>query len=105
MEFYSTLQETLERRFEDMDEVRDITNHGISAGFSGFIYYNEINAFFNEFESEIEDYMFDMVGDGWLVDIATNSRNMQDMINTVVWVVVESWCSTTVNLIDEACAA
>ena len=102
MKFYPTLQETLARRFEDMDEVRDISNHGINCGYSGFIYYYELNQFFNEFESEIEDYMFDMVGDGWLVDIANKSSNMQDMINTVVWIVAESWCHNKVDLIDEA---
>ena len=96
MKFYPTLQETLARRFEDMDEVRDISNHGINCGYSGFLYTYEINAFFDEFESEIEEYMFDMVGDGWLVDIANKSSNMQDMINTVVWIVVESWCHNKV---------
>jgi len=105
MKFYPTLQETLARRFDDMDEVRDISNHGMDCGWSGFIYNYELNKFFDEFESEIEDYMFDMVGDGWLVDIANKSSNMQDMINTVVWIVVESWCHNKVDLIDEACAA
>ena len=105
MKFYPTLSETLARRFDDMDEVRDISNHGMDCGWSGFIYSYELNKFFDEFESEIEDYMFDMVGDGWLVDIANKSSNMQDMINTVVWIVVESWCHHKVDLIDEACAA
>ena len=105
MKFYPTLQETLARRFEDMDEVRDISNHGINCGYSGFIYYGELNAFFNEFESELEEYMFDMFGDGWLVNIANDSNSMQDMINTVVYIVAESWCHHKVDLIDEAMAA
>ena len=101
MEFYSSLQETLEKRFDDKDEVRDVSNHGISSGFSGFLYYNEINAFFDEFESEIEEYMYDMIGDGWLVDIANKSSNIQDMINTVVWIVAESYCHQKVDEMDE----
>tara|TARA_R110002012_G_scaffold10705_1_gene48495 strand:- start:322 stop:639 length:318 start_codon:yes stop_codon:yes gene_type:complete len=105
MKFYPTLQETLARRFEDMDEVRDVSNHGISGGFNGFIYNYELNEFFNEFESEIEEYMFDMFGDGWLVNIANDSSNIQDMINTVVYIVAESWCHHKVDLIDEAIAA
>ena len=105
MKFYPTLQETLARRFEDMDEVRDISNHGITGGFSGFLYTYEINEFYNAFDSEIEDYMYDMLGDGWLVDIANKSSNMQDMQNTIVWIVAESWCHNKVDLIDEATAA
>ena len=101
MEFYSSLQETLEKRFDDKDEVRDVSNYGISGGFSGFIYYKEINAFFEAFESEIEEYMYDMNGDGWLVEIANKSSNIQDMINTVVWIVVESYCHQKVDEMDE----
>ena len=106
MKFYPTLDETLAKRFEPhtedgMAEIRDISNHGLNCGFSGFIYNYEINEFFNEFESEIEDRMFNMYGDGWLVDIANRSSNMQDMNNIVVWSVVEMWCHHVVDVIDD----
>ena len=101
MDFKFTLQETLDNRFDDNDEIRDISTYGISGGFSGFIYTTEINAFYNEFEDEIEEYMYDMMGDGWLVDIANRSSNMQDMINTLVWTVVESWCHSKVDEMEE----
>lgn len=102
MKFEFTLQETLANRFNDPDEIRDVSNHGISGGFSGFIYTYEINAFYNEFEDEIVEYMEDMIGDGWLVEIANKSSNMQDMQNTIVWTVVESWCHSKVDEMDEA---
>ena len=62
MDFKFTLQETLENRFDDPDEIRDISNHGITGGFSGFIYNYEIDNFYNEFEREIEDMLIDDLG-------------------------------------------
>ena len=62
MKFYSTLNETLEKRFTDMDEVSDVATHGINSGYSGFLYNYEINEFFNEFETEIENYLEDIFG-------------------------------------------
>ena len=102
MEFMATLLLTLANRFNDPDEIRDVSNHGISGGFSGFLYTYEINAFYNEFEDEIVEYMYDMMGDGWLVEIANKSSNMQDMQNTIVWIVAESYCHQKVDEMDEA---
>lgn len=109
MKFYPTLDETLTKRFEPhtedgLAEIRDVSNHGIEGGFSGFIYHYELNEFFNEFESEIEDRMFDVFGDGWLCDIANRSNNMQHMRDLVVWSVVEMWCHNVVDVMDQAAA-
>ena len=104
MEFKFTLQETLENRFDDLDEVRDISNHGITGGFSGFIYTYEINAFYNEFESEIEDYVIDDLGYTF-EQLSEGVTSFQDIKNKCVWIVAESWCHDKVDLIDEAMAA
>ena len=101
MDFKWTLEETLAERFNDMDEARDVSNYGLAGGFSGFIYHTEINEFFDRFEDEIQEYMYDMNGDGWLVEIANKSSNIQDMITTVVYIMVESWCSTRLAVADE----
>ena len=101
MKFYPTLQETLARRFEDMDEVRDISNHGINCGYSGFIYTYEINAFYNEFESEIEDYVIDDLGFTF-EQLSEGVTSCQDIKNKCVWIVAESFCHHKVDLIDEA---
>ena len=37
----------------DMDELRDIDAHGMSAGFGGFIYSTELAEKFDEYEDEI----------------------------------------------------
>ena len=100
MKFYPTLAETLARRFEDMDEVRDISNHGIQGGFNGFLYNYEINEFFNEFESEIEDYLDDL---GYTFsDLVKDEVSFQGIRNKCVWIVVEAFCHHKVDLLDEA---
>ena len=100
MKFYPTLQETLARRFEDMDEVRDISNHGIQGGFSGFIYTYEINDFYNQFESEIEDYVIDELGYTF-EQLSEGVSSFQDIKNKCVWIVAESWCHNRVDEMDE----
>ena len=104
MDFKFTLQETLENRFDDMDEVRDICKHGIAGGFNGFIYTYEINEFYNEFESEIEDYVIDDLGYTFEM-LSEGVTSFQDVRNKCVWIVAESFCHHKVDLIDEAVAA
>ena len=105
MKFYPTLQETLAQRFQPetedgLSEVRDISNHGIDSGFSGFLYYHEINEFFNEFESEIEDELEDM---GFTLSMMceNNPMSFQELRTKAVWIVVESWCHHVVDTIDD----
>ena len=109
MKFYPTLDETLSKRFEPgtedgVAELRDIVNHGMSGGVGGFIYYYEINEFYNEFEREIEDVMFDTYGDTWLSEVVGESENMQALRNTLVWSVVEYWAFSALQLVEEAVA-
>ena len=97
MEFKATLIETLATRFageEGRQEMDDINTHGISCGFSGFIYYSEINEFFNEFESEIEDFYYDAFGSEWVKDSGLADCDSFDaMRNQAVWGVVETYCA------------
>ena len=55
----------------DIDELKDIADHGMAMGVSGFIYYHENTAIFDEHDDEIQDYLSDWVhdniGDGELV--------------------------------------
>ena len=97
MKFYSTLNETLEKRFDDMDEVSDIATHGITGGFSGFIYNYEINEFFNEFETEIENYLEDIFGYQFISECFSECSDFQEMRNKAVWMVVEGWCASKVD--------
>ena len=105
MKFYPTIDETLTNRFEPhtedgLSEIRDIVNHGIMGGFSGFIYTHEIVEFFNEFKYEIETRLDDM---GLTVNDLTDDGDIDfDMLMTkAVWIVVESWCAYTLDCIDD----
>ena len=101
MKFYPTLQETLARRFDDMDEVRDVSNHGINCGYDGFLYNYEIDEFYNEFEREIEDMLIDELGYTY-EQLASDATSFQDIRNKCVWVVAEAFCHHKVDLVDEA---
>ena len=100
--FYTErLTSALLERFDDMDEVRDICSHGCEGGVSGFIYYKDTREFFEEFEDDIEDVCYDILGDDWISEIARLGGCMDIMTlkNTAVWFVVELYCQ---NVAEEA---
>ena len=103
MDFKSTLEATLNERFEgERDEMMDITEHGASSGFGGFTYTHEINEFFNEFENEIENYYYEIFGDSWLVDSnAAGCDSMDSMRAHLVWSLIEMWCLGTLDELEE----
>ena len=41
----------------ELDQLRDIVNHGMSGGVSGFIYYTDINIKYVQFKEEIISYL------------------------------------------------
>lgn len=47
----------------DIDELRDIVNHGMSGGVSGFIYTRDCVDKFNENDDTIEEYLSDWYHD------------------------------------------
>ena len=97
MDFKYNLNETLKYRFRDArDEVIDIYNHGIQGGFHGFIYTWELNEFYREFESELEDYYYDMFGNEWLAHCIDNCTSMDEVRARMVWGYVEMWCADRV---------
>ena len=53
----NTMFTILDREF-DIDELRDVVNHGMSAGVSGFIYH-ETRDIFDEHDDEIQDFLSD----------------------------------------------
>ena len=89
----SRLTDALEERFTDLDEIKDVANHGCSAGVSGFIYHYETRKFFFEYESEIEDYIDEIYG---LADftLETKPSSVSELMTDLVWFVVESWCQS-----------
>ncbi len=101
MEFFSTLLLTLAARFDDPDEIRDISNHGITGGFSGFIYSTELAEFFDRFEDEIADELEEIgVTLSQLVEDET-CWTFQEVKEKSVWIVVEMYCHRRVDEMDE----
>jgi hypothetical protein len=91
------LTDALAARFTDADEIKDVAQYGCSGGVSGFIYYKEIRDFFNEHEDDIENTIADLGYDiKDLVDVNTDS--VMELINKMVWLVVENYCQEQAEL-------
>jgi len=94
------LKLALDRRFEGsegLEELRDISRHGLSGGVGGFIYYTELNRFFHEHEAAIEETLQDMgVTLKMLIQNAPNGT-FQTIRQNAVWLVVEEYAQLRVN--------
>jgi len=90
----SRLTDALDERFNDLDEIKDVSKYGCGGGVSGFIYYKETRAFFFEHEDEIEEWMNELYfGDNYLKEITDDDNvTINQLINKIVWIVVESYC-------------
>ena len=82
----------------DIDELKDIVNHGMSAGVSGFIYTRDCVDKFNEHDDEIEEYLSDWYHDNmgennYIGAIASNGTfsvgSVDELMNKMVWAYVE----------------
>ena len=91
MDYKVTAHQTLQARFDDFSEIKDIATHGISAGYSDFIYHWECDEFFREFEEEIEDMYYEIYGDGWLEQFK-DCATFSELRTVAVWGFVEYWC-------------
>ena len=91
----SRLTVALDERFDDIQEVKDVADHGCEGGVSGFIYYSETRKFFDEYQEEIEQELEDLYGDDYLKQIL-NTSSIQDVTqlkNYMVWAAVSSYCT------------
>ena len=87
----------LDHEFE-LDELKDIVMHGMSAGVSGFIYTRDCVDKFNEHDDEIEEYLSDwyhdnMSEDNYIGAIASNGTfsvgSVDELMTKMVWSYVE----------------
>ena len=103
----SRLTDALDKRFTDLDEVKDVAKHGCEAGVSGFIYYKETRKFFEEHEDEIEEIMNEIYfGDNYFKEITGDDyMPIYQLINKIVWIVVETYCQDKLNQAEESAAA
>ena len=86
-----TLKSALDERFDDIDEVRDITKYGMSGGVSDFIYYSELSEFFNKYEEEIDDYLYE--NDIPVKSLMKKADSFQELRQNAVWTVVELYAN------------
>jgi|TARA_X000000950_G_scaffold115408_1_gene144970 hypothetical protein len=91
----SRLTVALDERFTDIEEVKDVADHGCEGGVSGFIYYSETSKFFDEYQEEIEEELEETLGDEYLRMIAEapTVHNTRDLKNFMVWSVVSCYCT------------
>ena len=99
---HNRLSEALNERFDNIDEVRDISNHGCSGGVNGFIYTYEVREFFFKYEDEIEEHMYQLDVSYPTLTEVVDCTSISDYITAAVWWVVESWCVATILELEEA---
>ena len=95
---FDRLFEALEERFDDIDEVKDIERHGMSGGVSGFIYTYELREFFNKYDDEIEDLMYE-VGVTF-EDLNDDPAMISSYMTAAVWWAVEHWACDKVYTLE-----
>ena len=96
MSTLNRLNQALDARFngtEGLQELEDITKHGMAGGVSGFIYSTELAEFFDEHENAIEETLTDM--DIRLEDLVKDqtSWTFQEVKERSVWIVVEEYAT------------
>ena len=89
----NTMFTILDREF-DIDELRDIVNHGMSQGVSGFTYFHECVDKFDMHDDEIQDYLSDWchdteVGQSSFAHFAPDAEDIVQLKNQLVWAYVE----------------
>tara|TARA_Y100000004_G_scaffold184087_1_gene232668 strand:- start:547 stop:972 length:426 start_codon:yes stop_codon:yes gene_type:complete len=85
------LREALESRFTDESEVRDVASYGCVSGVSDFIYYRETIAFFDQHQSDIEQWLLDD-HEFTLADFCKNAEDVDQLKNAMVWAAVDLYC-------------
>ncbi len=90
------LERALSQRFTDQSEIRDVANHGCSGGVSGFIHSTELFEFFNEYEEDIENILYDV--DIKYSQLVSDPEDwtFQELREKAVWFIVEYYCQSIV---------
>jgi|TARA_Y100000033_G_scaffold46201_1_gene50407 hypothetical protein len=84
------LKTVLEARFTDW-EARDVASYGCISGVSDFIYYHETIAFFDQHQSDIENWLFND-HDFSLADFCKDAEDVDQLKNAMVWAAVDLYC-------------
>ena len=70
----------------DEQELKDIAEHGCESGCaSGFIYYYETSAFFDRHQDEIEEFLYEVIGEDYLIILSEKATDMKTLKNLMCW--------------------
>ena len=94
------LHYALSKRFQDLDEIKDVAKHGCIGGVSGFIYHNEIKEFYFEHYSDISDKMYELGLTLKDAPQAIKEFDVRSAIQFAVWVCVEEHCKAALDEIE-----
>ena len=85
-----------------IDELNDIVEHGCVSGCANnHIYYAETNSFFNEYESDIVDYIRDAIGSEFLTQTFDNNEGyLRGYKNDIVWTFIELYAMELIDNIN-----
>ncbi len=76
-------------------ELKDVVNHGMAQGVSGFIYTSDNVRIFDENDDEIQDFLsdwyYDCIGgdEGSFAYFARKAEDISQLKSTLVWAYVE----------------
>ena len=85
------LRDALEARFTDESEVRDVASYGCISGVSDFIYYRETIAFFDQHQTDIENWLFND-HDLTLQEVCRDAEDVDQLKNAMTWLAVDLYC-------------
>lgn len=85
------LRDVLEARFTDESEVRDVASYGCISGVFGFIYYCETIAFFDQHQTDIENWLFND-HELTLQGFCRDAEDVDQLKNAMTWLAVDLYC-------------
>jgi len=72
----------------------DIANYGAHTGAAwNHLSYAETTAFFYKYQNEIEDHMYDTIGEDWLEKLCINKTSITGFMNDVAWQYIDIICN------------
>ena len=104
--YISTVEDAideLKQEYTDINDWRDIRDHGCSSGVChSHVYYYDTNAFFSDYEKAVVEYVTDAIGDDGVVDLFQSSgADITTYKNNMVWTFIEYVSQSVVDDYEE----
>lgn len=91
------LRKFVEKNYE-IEELKEMAEHGISSGFTGLMYYEETTAIYQKYEEEVLDILDDVE---YQDDTSDGIPPLATLMNNRVWAAIEYIASDIVNESDD----